>query len=186
MPQVYIQPVAEDLSPLGPPINLEVASFTESRQAKLVTYSRAQAFLDTSLVIGAYNRAYELTVIVPQDFINQEDIETLLAGLQYQLQLLVDVEGEGDYVRINQISPSHTGGQPYYYSVDISATSIGLPFVTRQVVEAVIGASVEAGRPLVHKLAVSGKIGGKIAATETINQAASGEVGTEASAAVVA
>lgn len=161
MVQVSIQPVAENLSPLGPPINLEVASFTESVKAKLVIYPRVQAFLDTSLIIGAYNATYELTVIVPQDFLNGEDIETLLAGLQYQMQLLVDPEGNGDYVRITQTSPSFVGGQPFYYSVDITATSLGIANVTRQQTKGAIGTTAKSGLPTIHGMVVKGGIGAK-------------------------
>lgn len=127
--QVSIQPVTIDLVPIGSPVTLEVANFTEAQSAKLTTYSRAWAFLDTSLVIGLFNSTYTLTTIVPQQFATGEDIETLLAALQYPYQLLTDAEGYGDYVMLTQTQPSHTGGQPYYYSVDIGATSLGLPLI---------------------------------------------------------
>jgi len=127
--QVSIQPVSMALSPIGSSINLEVSGFTAARSAKLVTYPRVQAYLDTSLVIGSFNTTYTLTTIVPQDFVHGEDIETLLAGLQYQYQLLTDAEGYGDYVMITQVSPSHTGGQPQFYSVDITATSLGMSLI---------------------------------------------------------
>ena len=129
--QVTIQPVMPppDFTPIGNPVTLEVSKFTEDRNAKLVTYPRVQAFLDTSLVIGLFNSTYTLTTVVPQQFAVGEDIETLLAALQYPYQLLTDAEGYGDYVMITQTAPSHTGGQPYYYSADITATSLGLPLL---------------------------------------------------------
>jgi hypothetical protein len=181
MPQISIQPVAENLSPVGSAINLEVSTFSETRQAKLVTYSRAQAYLDTSLVIGAFNSTYEMTVIVPQDFVNAEDIETLLAGLQTQMQLLVDVEGEGDYVRITQVSPSHTGGQPQYYSVDITATSLGYPFVTRQIAKGTVGVS-SASTKQGLSAEVAGEVGTSSTGTVITGQEVSPEIGVSHSA----
>ncbi len=107
---------------MGVPINLEVVSFDESRKAKLKTYSRVQAFSDVSLIVGAYNAEYNMEIAVPQDFTGHEDIETLLAGMQSQDQLLIDVESVGHLVRITQIGTKHEGGQPFYYVVDVTMT----------------------------------------------------------------
>jgi hypothetical protein len=132
MPQVTIQPASLTGTPLGTPIPLEVATFDESRKAKLKMYSRVQAFSDTALVIGSYNREFEMSVVVPQDFIlvggipqaGGEDVETLLAGLQLQDQWLVDPEGVGRQVRITNVGTKHTGGQPFYYEVDVSMIAV--------------------------------------------------------------
>ncbi len=86
------------------------------------------------MIIGAYNTEYTFTIAVPQQFsvvggVNQyggEDIETLLQALQPLDQVLTDVEGGTHLVRITQISPAHTGGQPYYYEVDVTFTDTGL------------------------------------------------------------
>jgi hypothetical protein len=121
MTQITLQPVIAGV-PQGSPIPLEVASFDESQKAKLRTYSRVQAFSDTSLIVGVYNSEFTLNIIVPQDFTNAEDIETLLAAMQPLDQILADVEGVSHNVRIGQISDVHTGGKPYLYTVDVTLT----------------------------------------------------------------
>jgi len=90
----------------------------------LRTYSRVQAFSDTTLIVGAYNREFTLSVAIPQDFTNSEDIESLLAGLQAQDQILTDAEGAEYQVRVTHVSDAHLGGQPEYYTADLSMTAI--------------------------------------------------------------
>jgi hypothetical protein len=120
MTQITLQSASPTGTPSGASINLEVASFDESRKAKLKTYSRVQAFSDVSLIVGAYNAEFSMAIAVPQDFAGGEDIETLLAGMQSQDQILTDVEGVAHLVRITQIGTKHEGGQPFYYVVDVT------------------------------------------------------------------
>jgi hypothetical protein len=124
MNQITFRSLSNSGVPQGPFIPLEVATFDETRKAKLRTYSRVQAFSDTSLIVGVYNPEFTISVAIPQDFNRGEDIETLLAGLQTQDQYFVDAEGLGRRVRITNISTSHTGGQPYYYTADITMKAL--------------------------------------------------------------
>jgi hypothetical protein len=129
MTQITLQSVIAGI-PYGSPILLEVATFDESKKAKLRTYSRVQAFSDVSLIMGSFNTEFSLSIAVPQQFTliggipqyGGEDIETLLAGMQGLDQILVDAEGVSYNVRVTQASPSHTGGQPLYYTVDVTLT----------------------------------------------------------------
>lgn len=131
MTQITLQPVIAGV-PYGSPILLEVATFDEEKQAKMRTYSRVHAFSDSSLIVGSFNTVFTLTIAVPQQFsisggvpvYGGEDIETLLMGMEYLDQILTDVEGVTYNVRITQVSTSHTGGQPYYYTVNVSLTQI--------------------------------------------------------------
>ena len=122
--QVSLQPCNPLGVTTGSATNLEVASFDEERRAKLKTYDRVQAFSDVALLVGAFNRSFTLSIIVPQDFASGEDIETLLAGMQAQDQMLVDVEGRMRQVRISQIGTAHMGGQPEYYEANVALTAI--------------------------------------------------------------
>jgi hypothetical protein len=76
------------------------------------------------LIVGVYNPEFTISVGVPQDFPNKEDIETLLANLQGQDQFFMDAEGLARRVRVTNVSTSHTGGQPYYYTADISMIAV--------------------------------------------------------------
>jgi hypothetical protein len=132
--QVSIQPCTPAGVLIGTAaLNLEVISFDETRKAKLRTYSRAQAYSDTSLIIGAYNKEFTMTIALPQQFTldgggipqyGGEDIESLLDALRYQDQWLIDANGIGRQVRVTNISDVHTGGQPYYYTMDISMIAV--------------------------------------------------------------
>jgi hypothetical protein len=124
MPQIALQPVNFVGTAQGSPIFLEVATFDESRKAKLRTYSRVQAFSDTSLIVGVYNPDFTISVAVPQDFSSGEDIETLLAGLEGQDQLFLDAEGMMRRVRVLNVSTSHSGGQPSYYTANITMKAL--------------------------------------------------------------
>jgi len=109
-------------------IHLEVANFKATLKAKRRLYSRVQAYSDTMIPIGAFNTEYHLSVVVPQDFVNKEDIETTLRAWQSQQEVLVDVEGVGHNVKITNVGNTHMGGQPQVYTVDVSAIEIGPPF----------------------------------------------------------
>lgn len=124
MPQVSLRPCKPDGTTIGSLIPLEAISFDETRKAKLKTYTRVQAFSDVSLILGAYNRAFDLSVAIPQDFGHLEDVEHLLAALQIQDQILVDAEGYGYQVRVTNVSDAHLGGQPTYYTADLSTVAI--------------------------------------------------------------
>jgi hypothetical protein len=124
MPQVSIQGSITGQGNEGPNIPLEVMVFEETRKAKLRTYQRAQAFSDTSLILGAYNREFTLNCAIPQDFARYEDIEDLLASLQWRDQILTDAEGATYHVRVSNVSDVHQGGQPEYYEVDITCVAV--------------------------------------------------------------
>jgi hypothetical protein len=101
-------------------INLEAAIFESSRQAKQRAYSRVQAFSDTTILLGLFNTEYNLSIVVPQDFTTHEDIEETLLAMQGGTETLIDIEGVSHSVTVSQISPAHSGGQPKYYTVDVT------------------------------------------------------------------
>lgn len=101
-------------------INLEAAIFESSRQAKQRAYSRVQAYSDTTILMGLFNTEYQISIVVPQDFTSQEDIEETLLAMQSGTETLIDIEGVSHSVTVSQTSPAHSGGQPQYYTVDIT------------------------------------------------------------------
>ncbi len=122
MVQINIQ--GATLNPLAlveSPVPLEVQVYEVTRSAKMRLYARVQAFSDTNQVIGAYNPQYQMTVIVPQDFLNGDNIENLMTHLIVQDQVLRDIEGNYHAIRVNHVGELHQGGVPLVWQLDIAA-----------------------------------------------------------------
>jgi hypothetical protein len=132
--QIYIQGSSNGVV-VGNPIPLEVSNWKVAKKAKLKTYSRVQASSDTSLNLGVYNPVYTFTTVVPQDFTNAEDVESLMFHLRAPDQAITDIEENQHSLRITNTSVTHQGGIPNIYTIDIEAIEsfaslppIALPF----------------------------------------------------------